>query len=66
MWTQGKRFGTIGLRGGGRVYEITTHRAEVYRPDSRKPEVAFGDDIEVDLIAAGLHGQRHGPASCPR
>ncbi len=49
MWTQGKRFGTIGCRRGGRVYEITTHRAEAYRPDSRKPEVAFGDDIEADL-----------------
>ena len=49
LWTQGKRFGTIGCRHGGRVYEITTHRAEVYRPDSRKPEVSFGDDIEADL-----------------
>jgi poly(A) polymerase len=49
VWTQGKRFGTIGCAAGGRRYEITTHRAEVYRPDSRKPEVSFGDDIEVDL-----------------
>jgi poly(A) polymerase len=49
VWTQGKRFGTIGCRRAGRVYEITTHRAEVYREDSRKPEVTFGDDIEVDL-----------------
>ena len=49
VWTQGKRFGTIGLRRAGRLYEITTHRAEVYRPESRKPEVSFGDDIEVDL-----------------
>ena len=49
VWTQGKRFGTIGARREGRVYEITTHRAEVYREDSRKPDVTFGDDIEVDL-----------------
>ncbi len=49
LWTQGKRFGTIGLRQGGRTFEVTTHRAEVYRPDSRKPEVAYGDDIETDL-----------------
>jgi poly(A) polymerase len=49
VWTQGKRFGTIGCRAGGRTYEITTHRAEAYRPDSRKPEVTFGDDIETDL-----------------
>ncbi|HLM97295.1 MAG TPA: CCA tRNA nucleotidyltransferase [Acidimicrobiales bacterium] len=49
LWLQGKRFGTIGLRKGDRVFEITTHRAEVYVPDSRKPEVSFGDSVEVDL-----------------
>ncbi len=49
VWTQGARFGTIGARKASRVYEITTHRAEAYVPDSRKPEVTFGDDIEVDL-----------------
>ncbi|MGD9798601.1 MAG: CCA tRNA nucleotidyltransferase [Acidimicrobiia bacterium] len=48
-WTQGKRFGTIGCRRDGRDYEITTHRAEVYVPDSRKPDVAFADAVEVDL-----------------
>ena len=32
-----------------RVYEITTHRAEVYHDDSRKPDVEFADAIEVDL-----------------
>mgnify|MGYP001100971108 CR=1 FL=1 len=37
MWTQGERFGTIGARNGDREYEITTHRAEVYTSDSRKP-----------------------------
>ena len=31
------------------VPQITTHRAEVYREDSRKPQVTFGDDVEVDL-----------------
>jgi poly(A) polymerase len=49
VWTQGKRFGTIGCRRGDQIYEITTHRAEVYRPDSRKPEVAFGNRVEDDL-----------------
>ena len=49
VWTQGARFGTIGARRAGQQFEITTHRAEVYVPDSRKPEVTFGDDIEVDL-----------------
>ncbi|MBW3574066.1 MAG: CCA tRNA nucleotidyltransferase, partial [Actinobacteria bacterium] len=49
VWLQGKRFGTIGARKDGRDFEITTHRAEAYRPDSRNPEVRFADDIEVDL-----------------
>jgi len=49
VWTQGARFGTIGCRRDGQLFEITTHRAEVYVPDSRKPEVTFGDDIELDL-----------------
>jgi len=53
IWTQGERFGTIGAkkRGphGDRIYEITTHRAEAYTDDSRKPEVEFSDRIETDL-----------------
>lgn len=49
VWTQGKRFGTIGLLYRGRRVEITTHRADAYEPDSRKPDVAFGDDVETDL-----------------
>ena len=49
VWTQGKRFGTIGCRAGSKTYEITTHRAEAYVPDSRKPDVTFGDDVETDL-----------------
>jgi poly(A) polymerase len=49
VWTQGERFGTIGLKVGDRTFEITTHRAESYAPDSRKPEVAFGTDIHGDL-----------------
>jgi len=49
IWTQGKRFGTIGVLWHGRRLEITTHRAEAYDPDSRKPTVAFGHDIATDL-----------------
>jgi poly(A) polymerase len=49
VWTQGRRFGTIGARKGGRRMEITTHRAEAYHADSRKPDVVFADAIEADL-----------------
>ena len=49
VWLQGKRFGTIGCRHAGRRFEITTHRAEAYLPESRKPDVQFGDDIGADL-----------------
>ena len=49
IWTQGERFGTIGCRKGTRTFEITTHRAEAYSPDSRKPEVVYAEDIEADL-----------------
>jgi poly(A) polymerase len=49
VWDQGERFGTIGCRRRGRDYEITTHRAEAYSPDSRKPDVAFADAVEADL-----------------
>ena len=45
----GQRFGTVGAVRGGRIYEITTFRSEVYRADSRKPEVTFSDDIVTDL-----------------
>ncbi|KAA0235149.1 MAG: CCA-adding enzyme [Acidimicrobiales bacterium] len=49
LWTQGERFGTIGCSKGTRRYEITTHRADVYRPESRKPVVEFSSEIEADL-----------------
>jgi poly(A) polymerase len=48
-WDQGARFGTVGVRKGEVVVEITTHRAEAYDPDSRKPSVSFSDDILEDL-----------------
>ncbi len=49
LWTQGERFGTIGATIDGQDYEITTHRAEVYEPDSRKPTVRFATEIDADL-----------------
>ncbi len=49
VWDQGRRFGTIGFKKDGRRYEVTTHRAEAYTPDSRKPAVRFADAVEADL-----------------
>lgn len=49
IWTPGERFGTIGAQKNGRTLEITTHRAEAYSPDSRKPNIRFSDDIVMDL-----------------
>jgi poly(A) polymerase len=63
VWTQGERFGTIAAMKRvpstspsaapndivERVYEITTHRAEAYQGDSRKPTVEFSYDIHADL-----------------
>jgi poly(A) polymerase len=48
-WTVGIAFGTVGLRKGGSVFEITTYRSEQYRADSRKPEVQYGRSLEEDL-----------------
>lgn len=49
-WEIGKEYGTIGLRKGQAMLEITTYRAEKYDPDSRKPLVAFGSDLTEDLF----------------
>jgi len=49
VWLVGEEFGTVGLTKGGLKAEITTFRADTYDGVSRKPEVAFGDDIGDDL-----------------
>ncbi len=49
VWLQGQRFGTVGCEKDGERFEITTFRADVYHPESRKPQVTFSDDIETDL-----------------
>jgi poly(A) polymerase len=49
LWDMGRAFGTIGARKGEWQIEITTYRSESYDPDSRKPDVDFGDSIEGDL-----------------
>ena len=49
LWTTGERFGTIGVQLAGQNIEITTHRAEAYRPDSRQPDVEFSTEVLDDL-----------------
>jgi poly(A) polymerase len=49
VWDQGAKFGTVGLKRGDHTFEITTHRAEAYTPESRKPEVSFAEEVEADL-----------------
>ena len=50
VWDVGRRFGTIGLQKDGWQLEVTTYRAEQYDPASRKPQVAFGESLEDDLV----------------
>jgi poly(A) polymerase len=50
IYLAGKAFGTVGLVRNHQRYEITTFRSEMYRDDSRKPVVSFGDDIVEDLV----------------
>jgi len=48
-WTVGIAFGTVGLRKGSSVFEITTYRSEQYGRASRRPEVRYGRSLEEDL-----------------
>jgi len=49
VWTVGIAFGTVGLRKGSSVFEITTYRSERYRALSRRPDVRYGHSLEEDL-----------------
>ncbi|WP_122261718.1 CCA tRNA nucleotidyltransferase [Ornithinimicrobium cerasi] len=49
-WDVGRAFGTIGGRRDDLTVEVTTYRADAYDPESRKPVVAFGDNLEDDLV----------------
>jgi poly(A) polymerase len=48
-WTVGIAFGTVGLRKGSSLFEITTYRSEQYRATSRRPDVRYGRSLEEDL-----------------
>lgn len=59
VWDVGAAFGTLGVSmpdgsGTSVKVEITTFRSESYDPDSRKPEVAFGDSLTEDLLRRDL------------
>ncbi len=49
VWTIGIEFGTVGLRKGAAVFEITTYRSERYDRMSRKPVVAHHTSLADDL-----------------
>ena len=49
IWETGAAFGTIAAKKGDVTVEVTTYRSESYDPQSRKPDVDFGDSIEGDL-----------------
>lgn len=49
IWDMGREFGTIGAQKNQASYEITTYRCDKYDPNSRKPEVDFGDTLSGDL-----------------
>ena len=49
VWTVGIAFGTVGLRKGNDLFEITTYRSEQYGRASRRPDVQYGRSLEEDL-----------------
>src|SRR5699024_4778651 len=49
-WDVGRQFGTIAFKKGTYTLEVTTYRADAYDKDSRKPVVAFGDNLHDDLF----------------
>ncbi|HEV2640698.1 MAG TPA: CCA tRNA nucleotidyltransferase [Actinocrinis sp.] len=50
VWDVGIAFGTVGFQKDGLKLEVTTYRTEAYDRTSRKPEVAYGDTLEGDLV----------------
>ncbi len=49
MYTTGEAFGTVAGTKKGVPFEITTFRRDVYRRESRHPEVTYSDTIQEDL-----------------
>jgi poly(A) polymerase len=49
IWTIGIAFGTVGLRKGNLLFEVTTYRSEQYDRTTRRPAVTYGRSLEEDL-----------------
>ena len=49
VWDIGIAFGTVAAKRADTIVEVTTYRSESYDPDSRKPVVTYGENIEGDL-----------------
>jgi poly(A) polymerase len=49
VWMVGIEFGTVGMRKGSEIFEITTYRSEQYTGRSRKPDVEYGKSLTEDL-----------------
>lgn len=49
VWETGIAFGTVAGKRGDTTVEVTTYRTESYDPDSRKPDVKYGQSLEGDL-----------------
>ncbi len=49
VYSTGETYGTVAGIKSGHPFEITTFRRDVYRRQSRHPEVSFSDTIEEDL-----------------
>lgn len=49
VWDTGIEYGTVAGKRGDTTVEVTTYRTESYDPESRKPDVEYGDSIEGDL-----------------
>lgn len=49
IWETGIEYGTVAGKRGDTTVEVTTYRSENYDPQSRKPEVSYGENIAGDL-----------------
>ena len=65
VWETGIAYGTVGLRKGDYILEITTYRSDAYDPASRKPAVTYGDTPRATSLAVTSPSTRW-RCGCPR